>query len=176
MIGYLIRNFFYKKLTSELTEIKLTKSGVSIIEPFGAQPKLFDWQEIKTIYFSKDWKSVIFKTSNQSIVLKSNNIGWYEFIQNVPPSFEQFDFKYVTELINSLKPCGVCGIIAVREKECIVCETTPWTIDMTENEIEYIKAKQLELYSERIKNGIEIKKIAEPEHGFKADKNWKLYI
>ena len=47
---------------------------------------------------------------------------------------------------------------------------------MTENEIEYIKNKQLELFSVQIEEGSEIKKIAESEHGFKADKNWTLYV
>ena len=76
----------------------------------------------------------------------------------------------------SLEPCAICGIIAVKENKCIVCETTTWNNEMHEKRIEYIKLKQSEFYSESIKDGIEIKKVAEPEHGFKADKNWELYV
>lgn len=176
MTGYLMRNIFYKKLTSELTEIKLTESGFSINEPFGAKPKLFDWKEINSVQFSENRNEIIFEKADKKIGLKNNNIGWYEFIQNVPTRFKEFDFNYASEFMNSLKPCGVCGIVAVRENECIVCETITWNNEVAENEIEYIKSKQSELYSELIKDGIEIKKVAEPEHGFKADKNWKLYI
>jgi hypothetical protein len=176
MTGYLMRNIFYKNLTSELTEIKLTESGFSINEPFGAKPKLFDWKEINSVQFSENRNEVIFEKADKKIGLKNNNIGWYEFIQNVPTRFKEFDFYYVSEFMNSLKPCGVCGIVAVREDVCIVCETIIWNNEVVENEIEYIKSKQSELYSELIKDGIEIKKVAKPEHGFKADKNWKLYI
>ena len=176
MRGYLMRNIFYKKLTSEITEIKLNENGFSINEPFGAKPKLFHWKEIKKIKFSENKNEVIFEKADKQIVLKNNNIGWYEFIQNVPPTFKEFDFKYTIEFMNSLKPCGVCGIVAVKEDECIVCENITWHNEMNEKEFEYIKSKQSELYSDRTKDDIEIKEVAEPEHGFKAYKNWKLYI
>lgn len=171
-----MRNIFYKKLTSELTEIKLTESGFSINEPFGAKPKLFHWRDINNVRFSENHYEVIIQKLDKLIVLKKNNIGWYEFIQNVPTKYKNFDLKYVTDFMNTLKPCRICGIVAVRENQCIVCETIAWKSGMAENETEYIKIKQLEFYSEHLKNGIEIKKVAEPEHGFKADKNWKLYI
>ncbi len=176
MIGYSIRNIFCKKLTLELTEIKLIENGFSIKEPFGAKPKLFNWKEINSIQFSENKDEIIFKKANKKFILKNYNIGWYEFIQNVPTRFKEFDFNYVSEFVHSLKPCKVCGIIAVKENECIVCETTTWNNKIIENEIEYIKSKQSELYSELVKEKIEIKKVAEPEHGFKSDKNWKLYI
>ncbi len=171
-----MRNIFYKKLTSELTEIKLIEGGFSINKPFRAKPKLFDWKKINSVQFSENWNEVVFEKVGKKIGLKNNYIGWYEFIQNVPTKFKEFDFDYVSELMNSLKTCRVCGIIAVRENECIVCKTTTWNNEMIENETEYIKSKQSELYSKLIKNGIEIKKLAEPEHGFKADKNWELHI
>ncbi len=176
MIGFLMRNVFYKKMTSVITEIKLTESGFSINEPFGAKPKLFNWKEIKSVKFSENRNEVIIEKSEKQIVLKKNNIGWYEFIQNVPSTFIDFDFKFTTELMKSLKSCKICGIVAVKENECIVCDTKVWNNKMTENEIKYIKSKQSELFSEQIKDGIAIKKVAEPEYGFMADKNWKIYI
>lgn len=171
-----MRKVLYKKLTSQLTEVKLTESGFSINEPFGAKPKLFDWNLINSIQFSENHKEIIIDISDKQIVLRNHYIGWYEFIQNVPLKHTDFDFDFVTDLMDSLKPCSVCGIVAVRENECIVCETIPWNNEMNENEFEYIKSKQTGLYSEDLKDRKEIKKVAEPEHGFKADKNWKLYI
>lgn len=171
-----MRKIFYKKLTSELTEITLTQNGFSINEPFGAKFKLFDWGEIESVQFSENREQLIFAIADKMRVLSNNNIGWYELIQNVPSTFKEFDFKYVTELMNSLKACGICGIVAVQENECIVCKTKAWCNEMEENEIEYIKSKQSELHADLLKNGFEIKKTAVPEHGFKADKNWKWYI
>jgi hypothetical protein len=94
----------------------------------------------------------------------------------VPSNFFNFDYDYVKAFMNSLKPCGVCGIIAVRENKCIVCEIIAWNSEMPESETAYLKSKQFDFYSSYIKEGIKIKKVAEPEHGFKADKNWKLYF
>lgn len=176
MIGFSLRKIFYRKLTKALTEITLNKNGFSILEPFGAKPKFYFWSEIQSIKFSSNYENIIIDFSNKQKMIENRFIGYYEFMQNVPLTFTEFDFNYSKELINSLKSCKVCGIIAVSKNKCIVCETIPWNSKMNENEIEYIKSKQLEYYSEHIKNREEIKKIAEPEHGFKADKNWKLYI
>jgi hypothetical protein len=176
MIGYLMRKIFSVNLTSELTEIKLTENGFLIIEPFGAKPKMVNWNEIKNIQFSKNYLEVIVETSEKVTILKNNNIGWYELIQSVPSNFFNFDYDYVKAFMNSLKPCGVCGIIAVRENKCIVCEIIAWNSEMPESETAYLKSKQFDFYSSYIKEGIKIKKVAEPEHGFKADKNWKLYF
>jgi hypothetical protein len=176
MIGFLMRKVFYKKMTSELTEIKLTKSGFSLNEPFRAKPKFFNWNEINKIEFSENNKEVIIEKQDKKILLKNCNIGWYEFIQNVPLKFTKFDFDYVKNFMESLKPCEVCGIIAVKKNVCLVCETETWETKMKENEIEYIKSKQSEFYSEQIKEGFEIKKVTEDEHGFKAYENWKLHI
>lgn len=171
-----MRKVFYKKFTSELTEIKLTENGFSIDQPFRAKPKVFNWKNIKNIQFSENKNEVNIESFNKKIVLKNCYIGWYEFIQNIPTEFVNFDFNYVKTLMNSLKPCGVCGIVAVKDNMCIVCETIEWNNRISQSETEYLKLKQLDLYSIVIKDGKEIKKQAEPEHGFKANKNWKLYI
>jgi hypothetical protein len=176
ILPWLMNNLLFRKLASELTEIELTESGFFISKPFGGKSKSFEWNEIKNIQFSENKKQVIILKSDKKIILKNNNIGWYEFIQNVPKKFTEFDFNYTGDLINSLNPCGVCGIIAVNENKCIVCETIAWNKEMTKTEVEYIKLKQSDFYSELIKEGRTIKKTAEPEHGFKADKSWKLYI
>lgn len=176
MIGFLMRKIFFRNIVSPLTEIELIENGISIKLPFGANPKSHYWTEIKSVQFSKNYKEVNIEKSDKQIVLKNDNIGWYEFIQNIPSRYKEYDFNYVTEFMNSLKSCGVCGIIAVRENKCLVCKNLSWNKQMTENEIDYIKLKQSEFYSDLIKEGIKIKKVAEPEHGFKADKNWKLYI
>ena len=65
-----MRNVFYKKMTSEITEIKLTESGFSINEPFGAKPKLFDWEEINSVQFSENWNEVIFEKAEKKSVWK----------------------------------------------------------------------------------------------------------
>jgi hypothetical protein len=176
IIPLLMNNLFYRKLASELTEIELTESGFSINKPFGRNSKSFNWNEITNIQFSENKKGVIILNYDKEIILKDNNIGWYEFIQNVPQKFTEFDFSYAGDFMNSLKPCGVCGIVAVNEDKCIVCETIAWNSQMTENKVEYLKSKQSEFYSETVKDGFKIKKTAEPEHGFKADENWILYI
>ena len=171
-----MRKIFFKYLASNLTEVELTESGFSINEPFGAKPKLYNWNEIKNIRFSENKEEVIIGKANKQIILKNYYTGWYEFIQNVPDKFVKFDFEYAKNFMESLKPCGVCGIVAVSGNECIVCESITWNKEMNVNEVDYIKSKQLDLYSEKIKYKLEIKKIAEPEHGFNADKNWKLLI
>ena len=176
MIGFLMRKVFLKKMTDELTEIVLTERGFSINEPFHAKPKSFDWSEIINIQFSEKYNEVIIEIKEREIILKNNKIGWYEFIQNIPSNFSNFDFNHAKYFMDSLKPCGVCGIIAVKENKCLFCETIPWNDAMPQTKIEYLKLKQSELFSVWIKEGIEIKKVAKPEHGFKADKNWKLYI
>ena len=176
MIGFLMRKVFYRKMTSEITEIKLNENGFSINEPFGVKPNLFNWNEINSIHFSENNENVIIEKSGKKIILKNCNVGWYDFIQNVPLNFTNFDFDYVKDFMESLKPCKICGIVALNESECIVCENIAWNSEITETEIDYIKTKQLDFYSESINEKREIKKIAEPEHGFKADKNWKLYI
>lgn len=171
-----MRKVFYKKLSSDLTQIELTPNGFSLLEPFGAKPQIFDWKEITDIYFSEDKKEVILQNADKIIVLKNNFMGWYEFIQNVPHHFANFDFQYVITFMSALQPCEICGIIAVNENECLVCENTAWHNEIADPRTEYLKAKQLQLYSELLKEGKEIKQHAEPEHGFQADKNWKLYI
>lgn len=171
-----MRKIFFRKIVSPLTMIELIENGFSIQLPFGANPKSYYWREIKSIKFSENYKEVNIQKSNKRIVLKNDNVGWYELIQNVPERYKEFDFNYVTEFMNSLKPCEVCGIVAVKENECIVCETVTWNNKMNESKIDYIKSKQSELNSYQIKEGFKIKTTAEPEHGFKADKNWKLYI
>lgn len=176
MIGFLMRKVFYKNLTSELTEIKLTENGFSINEPFGAKPRVFNWKDIKNVQFSENNNEVIIEKTDNQIILKNNYMGWYELIQNVPTEFADFDFDYAKIFMDSLSPCGVCGIVAVSKNECIVCKTTEWNNKMSESETEYLKRKQLDLFSVLIKDGREIKNQAEPECGFKATKNWKLYI
>jgi len=176
MIGFLMRKVFFRNLTLELTEIKLAKNGLSIREPFLKKPKLYSWSEIKDVRFSESYKDVILETRENNVLLKNYNIGWYEFIQNVPSQYSNFDFNYVKILIDSLKPCGVCGIVAVSDEECIVCKNISWNDEMPENRIAYYKSKQKELFSNKIKSGIKIKKDATSEHGFKADINWELYI
>jgi len=171
-----MRKVFYKKLTSELSEIKLTENGFSLNQPFGSKPKVFIWKNIKNVQFSENMHEVNIENFDKQIILKNSYIGWYEFIQNVPTDFLNFDFDYVKTLMNSLKPCGVCGIVSVKENVCLVCETIEWNSRISQSETDYLKLKQLDLYSDLIKDGKEIKKQAEPEHGFKANKNWKLYI
>jgi hypothetical protein len=176
MIRFLMRKVFYKKMTSEITEIKLTENGFSINEPFGAKAKIFKWNEINSIYFSANKNEIIIEKLDQKIALKNCNIGWYEFIQSIPINFKKFDFDYVKNFMESLNPCKVCGIIAVNRNECIVCENIAWNSEMDEKEIEYIKSRQKEFFSTQINEKHEIKKFVEPEHGFNADKNWRLYI
>ncbi len=176
MIGFFMRKFFYKKLSSELTEIKITSHGFSLHQSFGAKPKTYDWKEISDIHFSKDNEEVIIQNLEKSIILKNNFIGWYEFIQNIPPNFTNFDFQYVRTFMNALLPCEICGIIAVKENKCLVCENNAWNNETADYKAEYLKAKQLDLFSSLLQDGKEIKQHAEPEHGFQADKNWKLYI
>ena len=171
-----MRNFFYKRLTAVLTEIKLTENGFSIIQPFRAKPIIYDWKNIKNIQFSEDKNEVLLEHFKNQIILKNIFTGWYEFIQNVPKEFVNFDFDYVVNLIDSLKACGVCGIVAVKENVCIVCETTQWNSNNSLTETEFFKLKQSEFFAILLKDGREIKKQPEPEHGFKANKNWKLYI
>jgi hypothetical protein len=176
MIGFLMRKLFYKKLTSKLTEISINEDGFSLQEPFGAEPKVFTWDFITDIYFSETKNEIIIQTLEKQINLTNKYIGWYELIQNVPNKFVNFDFDYVVLLLNSLQSCEICGIVAVKENECIVCENTPWNTKMDQNKIEYLKLMQLKLFSLRIKEGREIKSQTEPEHGFKSNKDWKLYI
>ena len=176
MIGYLMRNVFFRNLVSPLTEIELIKNGFSIQKPFSKKQKRFYWNEINDVIFSPDKTKLILNTKRETQILNNDIIGWYELIQNIPDTYSNFDFDYVKAFMDSLLPCGVCGIIAVKNDECIVCETTAWNSEITVSQTEYLKSKQSDLYSDNLKKGIEIKKIAEPEHGFKADKNWKLYI
>lgn len=176
MVRFLMRKVFSKNLTSELTEIKINENGFSLHEPFGIKPKLYDWKSIKNVYFSENNTEVIVQNLVKKIILKNNNIGWYEFIQNVPSEFINFNFQYVTLFIDALIPCDVCGIVAVNETECLVCKNATWNSKMAQSKIEYIRLQQLNLFSVLIKEGSEINNQAEPEHGFKANKNWKLYL
>lgn len=79
-------------------------------------------------------------------------------------------------IIDSLKSCEVCGIIAVRSNICKVCDFKPWNLNNEKSKVEYLKQKQIEHFEYKMKNKIEIKRFSEPEHGFKADSNGKLYI
>ena len=176
MVGYLMRKFLFKKLSNAVTDIELTKSGFVINEPFGAKPKELEWNDVKSIRFSNNDKVLIVKTAENEIALNDDQIGWFEFIQNIPESFKQFDFKKVNFIIDSLKSCEVCGIVAVRNNICKVCDSEPWNQNSGKSKIDYLKEKQLEHFEYELKNKTEIKKIAEPEQGFKADNNWKLYI
>ncbi len=176
MIRFLIRKVFYKKLALELTQIEITENGFSIKEAFGGKTKIFDWKTIKDICFSENKDEIIIQNSNKKIIIKSRNMGWYEFIQNVPRNFLNFDFHYVKTFMDALKPCEICGIIAVKENECLVCEQTSWNDKMSQNKIEYIKLTQADFFSAWLNDGHVIKIPAEPENGFLADKNWKLYI
>ena len=171
-----MRKILFRKLASELTEIELNEIGFSIRKPFGGKTKSYNWNKIENIKFAENKKEIIVYKSDKNIVLKNNNTGWYEFIQNVPQKFVKFDFDFAKDLMNSMEPCGVCGIVAVNESKCIVCGTIAWNKKMTENKIEYLKSKQSEFYSESTKEGFKINPVAEPEHGFNADKNWELYI
>ncbi|AXG70952.1 hypothetical protein KORDIASMS9_03207 [Kordia sp. SMS9] len=176
MVGYLMRKFLFKKLSNAITDIELTKSGFVINEPFGAKPKELEWNDVKSIRFSNNDKVLIVKTAENEIALNDDQIGWFEFIQNIPESFKQFDFKKVNFIIDSLKSCEVCGIVAVRNNICKVCDCEPWNQNSGKSKIDYLKEKQIEHFEYELKNKKEIKKIAEPEHGFKTDRNWKLYI
>ncbi len=159
-----------------ITDIEFTKSGFVINEPFGAKPKELEWNDVKSIRFSNNDKVLIVKTAEKEIALNDDQIGWFEFIQNIPESFKQFDFKKVYFIIDSLKSCEVCGIVAIRNNICKVCSSEPWNQYSGKSKTDYLKEKQLEHFEYKLKNKTEIKKIAEPEHGFKADNNWKLYI
>jgi len=96
-----MRKVCYRKMTSHLTEIKLTKTGFSVNVPFGAKPKMYNWDEIDNLRFSENYNEVFFKICSKQLVLKNNNTGFYEFIQNIPSTFKNFDFKYVSEFLNS---------------------------------------------------------------------------
>ncbi|REG84121.1 hypothetical protein C8N41_10722 [Winogradskyella sediminis] len=176
MVGYLMRKFIFKKLSNKITDIELTKKGFVINEPFGAKPKKLEWNQIKSIRFSNNDKILILKIDENEIALNHDQIGWFQFIQNIPKSFKQFDFKKVDLIIGSLKSCEVCGIVAVRNNVCKVCDSEPWNRNSGKNKMEYLKEKQLEHFEYELKNKTEINKIAEAQHGFKADKNWKLHI
>jgi hypothetical protein len=176
MIGFLMRNIFFRNLVSPLTDIELIKNGFSIHSPFSWKRQRFYWNEINDVRFSSDNTQLILNTKRKIKTLNNDNIGWYELIQSIPENYSNFDYEYVKSFMGSLKPCGVCGIIAVRKNECIVCESIVWNNGMSDSQNEYLKSKQSDLYSDNLKEGIEIKKVAEPEHGFKADKNWTLYI
>ena len=176
MVGYLMRKFLFKKLSNKITDIELTKNGFIINEPFGAKPQNIEWNQTKSIRFSNYDKVLIIKTAEKEIILNDDQIGWYEFIQSIPKKFNQFDFKKADAIIESLNSCEVCGIVAVRKNVCKVCESETWNQNTGKNKIEYLKEKQLEHFEYKMENKIKIKEFAEPEHGFKADKNWKLYI
>lgn len=170
-----MNNIFFKNLSFELTEIELIKNGFSIKKPFGSKQKLFFWKDIKDISFSKDYNEIIIQNDTVNLI-KSNNIGWYELIQNIPLSFTNFDFEYVKSFIELLESCQICGIVAVSSKKCIVCGNIAWNNENPQNKLDFLKDKQLDFFKIHLDNKIRIKNYAKPEHGFKADENWKLYI
>ncbi|WP_299335031.1 hypothetical protein [uncultured Psychroserpens sp.] len=176
MLGYLMREIFFKELSNKITDIELTKSGFIINKPFGAKPQNIEWKQLRSIRFSDNDKVIIIKTVEKDIILNDNQIGWYEFIQSIPKIFKQFDFKKANSIMDSLKSCDVCGIIAVRDNICKICESEPWHQKSKKDKSEYLKDKQLEHFEYELKNKIKIKAFAEPQHGFKADENWKLHL
>ncbi|MBZ4034482.1 hypothetical protein K6T82_06875 [Flavobacterium sp. 17A] len=176
IVSFLMRKVFYKNLTSELTEINLLENGFSMQEPFGVKPIILDWKNVENVYFSEDKKQVIIQSLKKEFVLKNNFMGWYEFIQNVPSKFTNFDFDYVSDFMKSLQPCDICGIVAVKENHCLVCQNVPWNDQINGSKIDYIKQKQLTLFASNIKEGKEVKQYAKPEYGFKVNENWKLHL
>ena len=57
-----------------MIEINLIENGFSINEPFGAKPKLFDWDVIKNVRFSENYKEIIIEKLKKKIVLKNKYI------------------------------------------------------------------------------------------------------
>lgn len=174
IIKWLMHNFLFKKLTVELSEIQTNKEGINFRKAFDSIVKFYKWDDIKNIQFSSNYKNVVFDFNGKKIVLNNSTTGWYELIQNIPADRFTFDFKYAEALIKSLKSCEICGLEAVFEQKCLVCQNSVWNPSFDDEKLNYLQSKQLKLYSELLKENKTI--LNKPEHGFKSAADWKLLI
>lgn len=114
-----------------------------------------------------EWINLDTKTEHYHYLLKS--------LQNYLPNISKSQIK---KKFSRLKPCPICGSIAVDYKHCEACGTAIWKSEFKrnyDNPMNYVRAKQLDLFASLHKNSIQ--KIAFSSNDtFELDKNWQPII
>ncbi|MDP3462298.1 MAG: hypothetical protein Q8S18_05885 [Bacteroidales bacterium] len=154
----------------------ITKTGFDIYK--SNKKQTIKWNDVISVYLDKNKTKLIITLKNKKIQIPKNSINWYKLIRSIPVKYTDFDFDYIDKLFNSLTTCEICGAIANRDNECLLCGSESFDYKKhsefkTKND--YIKENQLELFA--ILDGDDkFEGFYEATDGFEIDRNWRPLI
>lgn len=97
----------------------ITKTGFDICK--SNKKQTIKWDDVISVYLDNNKTKLIISFENKKIQIPKNSISWYKLIRSIPAKYTDFDFNYVERLFNSLTTCEICGAIANRNNECLLC-------------------------------------------------------
>lgn len=156
---------------SRVRIIKMISDGFTIISA-GSKLKTYYWSDIDKMINGGE-KLDIYINHKLVETLSTEDVNFYEFIQNIPDGFDGFDYSSIRNFFGNLKGCKCCGLIAVDQNKCLACGFENWNekyFDLYDSAEEYLRARQLDLFEPLEDENVEINNL--PEQGFKSDETW----
>jgi len=140
----------------------------------GMKKTQYYWNEIQDIKFDKEpFRLTIFAKRKLTFDEKTQNR--YLLLKHIPLGFSSFDYTYRDSFFVNLKPCIVCGTIALQDDECLLCGCVSWSADLEKNYSsyeEYIIENQLDIFA-TIDENEKFNNFKINDKNFDSDPNWK---
>lgn len=125
----------------------VNKSGFKLLK--GTKSTQIYWNEIESIRLDTDKMKLTIRVKSK-LVIDNSTPNFYCLLKNIPIGFSDKDYNYIRSFFSGLKPCAVCGTIAVREQKCLSCGCSTWNASMEAqypNYEAYVKENQLDIFA-----------------------------
>jgi len=154
--------------------IIINEGGFQIVSEDEVEIKKY-WNDIEDVELRAD--HVILKVKGHpDINIPNTYFEWYNFIQQVPPGFQSFDYQGVQDIMAQLTPCFVCGLISVNHTRCFNCGFDSWepmNYNLPPRE-EYYREAQLHYFEPFEGEPLNLSNAA--KSGFKTDPKWTCLV
>jgi len=166
-------NYINIRLVNDIND-----SGFTLVH--NQKKRRIQWKNVSSIHLINN-KVLLVRLKNFKEIKIENNYGrWYALLKEISNSnIERRGVdEFLKKTFNNLFTCKVCGMVALNKEKCLSCRSSRFNIKLEqefENEIEYIKSEQLELFC-TVEEDEKVDFYEEQNDGFVRDKNWKPMV
>ena len=159
---------------------KIDKYGFTIYSYSDNIEIRHEWEFIEHCKLDDDNNLIIKPIKKKKVVIKISSEKGFKLLNNIPKSklLDNQIPNFVHQVCLDVTNCKVCGTISVWNNKCLSCSSDVYNIEKHEefeNEIDYLKEEQLELFGTYDKNE-KVDFLEKKITFFEQNKSWKPLV
>jgi len=170
---YLFALFLGRKYDS--LQVDLDRDGFSMRGLVGLRK--YVWRDFTHAQIDDEISTLILN-GNKKIEITADSHQFYLLLRSLPQGYAGLDYSKITEFFANLKPCKICGSIAVQDDACLECATPVYDpefdVDFS-SEAEFIKDNQLSWFC-LTDEEVPFHDFKHEYDGFDLDPHWKPIV